>query len=96
MYTTWQIGRLPVPVTWLGLVTQSVISGSVWSTGQTGNNLVINRWLRCLLPSGPSLALPHTNSWLKIHIVLLEKIISYTVVQLSTFSLACLKKIVVV
>ena len=44
-------------------------------------NSVINiRWWRCLLPSGPSLALLHPNSWLENHFVLLlAKIIKYTV-----------------
>ena len=38
-----QVGRLPVQGTWLGLVSQSVIGGSMWPTGQTSNNSVISR-----------------------------------------------------
>ena len=38
MHTTWQIGWLPVQDTWLGLVSQSVIWGSMWPTSQTINN----------------------------------------------------------
>ena len=80
-----QVIRLPFQVTWLSLVAQSVILGSMWPIGQTSNNSVINiRWWRCPLPSCPSLALPHPNSWLETHFVLLlAKIIEYTVFQLS-------------
>ena len=80
-----QVDRLPFQGTWLGLVAQSVILGSMWLTGQTSNNLVINiRWWKCPLPSGPILALPHPNSWLETpFILLLAKIIEYTVFQLS-------------
>ena len=54
-----QIGMLPDQGTWLSLVTQSVIWGSMWPTGQTSIKSRINiRWWRCVLPSGPSLALP--------------------------------------
>ena len=53
-----QTCRLPDQGTWLGLLTQSVIRGSMWSTAQTNNNSRINRWWRCALPCGPSLALP--------------------------------------
>ena len=81
--TTWQIGRLPVQDTWLSLVTRSIIWGSMWPTGQTRNNSVVNRSWRCLLLSGPSLTLSYTNSWLKIHFVFLAKIIAYAVSQLS-------------
>ena len=42
MYTTWQIGWLPVQGTWLGLVSQSVTRGSMWPTGQTSNNYPTN------------------------------------------------------
>ena len=73
-----QIGRLPVEGTWLGLVTQSVIRGSMWSTGQTSRNSVINKWWRCPLPSGPSLVLPHPNNWLETHFILLTKTIHMT------------------
>ena len=38
IYTTSQIGWVPVQGTWLGLVSQSVILGSMWPTGQTSNN----------------------------------------------------------
>ena len=57
-----------------------VNEGSMWSTGQTSNNSVINiRWWRNPLPSGPSLALLDSNSWLETHfILLLAKIIEYT------------------
>ena len=80
-----EVGRLPFQGTWLGLVAQSVILGSLWPTGQTSNNSVINnRWWRCLFPSGPSLALPHSNSWLETpFVLLLVKIIEYIVFQLS-------------
>ena len=82
-----QVGRLPFQGTWLCLVAQSVILGSMWPIGQTSHNSVINiRWWRCPLPSCPSLALPHPNSWLETHFVLLlAKIIEYTVFQLSLF-----------
>ena len=49
-----QVGRLPFQGFWLGLVIQFVIWESMWSTGQTSNNPVINRWW--------SLALPYPNS----------------------------------
>ena len=79
-----QVGRLLVQGTWLGLVNLSVIRESVWPTGWTSNNLVINiRWWRCPLPSGPSLALSHPNSWLETHFVLLAKIIEYAIFQLN-------------
>ena len=81
--TNWQIGRLLVQGTWLGLVTRSVTWGSMWPTCETSNNSVIIRLWRCLLLSGPSLTLPYTNSWLKTHFVLLAKIIAYVVFQLS-------------
>ena len=81
--TNWQIGRLLVQGTWLGLVTWSVTWGSMWPTCETSNNSVIIRSWRCLLLSGPSLILPYTNSWLKTHFVLLAKIIAYVVFQLS-------------
>ena len=42
MYTTWQIGGLPVQGTWLGCVSQSVTSGSMWPTDQTSNNYSTN------------------------------------------------------
>ena len=42
MYTTWQIGWLPVQGTWLGYVSQSVTWGSMWPTGQTSNNYPTN------------------------------------------------------
>ena len=38
IYTTSQIGWVPVQGTWLGLVGQSVILGSMWPAGQTSNN----------------------------------------------------------
>ena len=59
--------------------------GSMWPTGQTSNNSVINiSWWKCPLPSRPSLALLHPNSWLETHFIsLLSKIIEYTVFQLS-------------
>ena len=52
---------------------------------QTSNNSVIHiRWWQYPLPSGPSLALTHPNSWLETYFVLwLAKIIEYTVFQLS-------------
>ena len=80
-----QVGRLPFQGIWLGLVAQSVTLGSMGPTGQTSNNLVIsNRWGRCSLPGGPGLLLTHPNSWLETHFVLLlAKIIEYTVFQLS-------------
>ena len=78
-----QVGRLPVQGTWLDLVTQSVIWGSMWPTDQTSNNSVVNMWWRCPLPSDPSLALPHPNSWLETVFVLLAKIIEYAIFQLS-------------
>ena len=54
-----QIGMLPDQGTWLSLVTQSVIWGSIWPTAQTSIKSRINiRWWRCALPSDPSLALP--------------------------------------
>ena len=81
--TTWQIDRLPVMSTWLGLVTQSVIWGSMQPTDQTSKNSVIKRWWKCPLPGGPSLALPHTNSWPETHFVLLVKIIICAVLQLT-------------
>ena len=80
-----QVEILPFHGTWLNLVAQSVILGSMWSTGQTSNNSVINtRWWGCPLPSGPSLALPHPNSWKETKFVLiLAEIIEYAVFQLS-------------
>ena len=42
IYTTWEIGWFPVQGTWLGLVSQSVIRGSMWPTGQTSNNYQTN------------------------------------------------------
>ena len=80
-----QVGRLSFQRTWLGLVTQFVILGSMWPTGKTSNKSVINfRWWRCPLPSGLSLALPHSSSWLETHFVLLlAKIIEYIVFHLS-------------
>ena len=83
IYTTWRIDRLPVQGTWLILVTQSVIWGSMWPTRQTSNNSVIDRCWRCFLPSGPRLALPHTSKWLEAHFTLFAKIIAYAVFQLS-------------
>ena len=64
-----------------------VNKGSMWPTGQTSNNSVINiRCWRCPLPSGPSLAFLHPNGRLETHFVLLlTKIIEYTVFQLSLF-----------
>ena len=41
----------------------------------------LDRWWRCSLPSGPSLTLPHRNSCIETHFVLLAKIIEYTVFQ---------------
>ena len=56
-------------------------------TGQTSNNSLINiRWWNCPLPSDPSLALPHPKSWIKIHFLLLAKIIEYAT---ETFSQVC-------
>ena len=91
--TTWQIGRFSVHGTLLVLVTQSVIWGSMSSTGQASNNSVTNRWWRCPLPSEPSLALPHTNSWLETHFVLLAKIIACTVFQLRLSLALCSLKL---
>ena len=71
-----QVGWLPVQGTWLDLLIQSVAWGSMWPTGQTCNNSVI-RWWRCPLPNGLSLTLPHPNSSLETHFVLLAKIIEY-------------------
>ena len=64
---------------------QRVNRGSMWPTGQISNNSMIHiRWWRCLLPSGPILALPHPNNWLETHsVLLLAKIIEYTAFQLS-------------
>ena len=45
------------------------------------------RWWRCPLPSGPSLTLPHRNSCIETHFVLLAKIIEYSVFQ--SLSLLC-------
>ena len=75
----------PISITLLYNREQRVNRGSMWPTGQTSNNTVINiRWWRFPLPRGPSLALPHPNSWLETHFVLLlAKIIEYTVFQLS-------------
>ena len=42
MYTTWQIGWLPVQGTWLSYKSQSVTWGSMWPTGQTSNNYSTN------------------------------------------------------
>ena len=42
MYSTWQIGWLPVQGTWLGLVSQSVTWGSMGPTGRTSNNSPTN------------------------------------------------------
>ena len=79
-----QVGRLSFQGTWLGLEAQSVTLGPMWPTGQTSNNSVINiTWWRCPLPSGPSLALPHPNSWLETYFVLLVKFIEYAVFQPS-------------
>ena len=79
-----QVGRLPVQGTWVGLVSQSVIWGSMWPTGQTSHNsVIVRRWWRCALPSGPSMTSPHPISWLETHFGLLAKIIEYTVFQLS-------------
>ena len=82
-----QVIRLPFQVTWLSLVAQSVILGSMWPIGQTSNNSVINvKWWRCTFPSGTSLVLAHPNSWPETHFVLLlVKIIEYTVFQLSLY-----------
>ena len=80
----WRLKRHIQVGTWVGLVAQSVILGSMWPTGQSSNNSVINiRWWRCYLPSGPSLALRHPNSWLESQFVLLAKIIEYAVFQRS-------------
>ena len=64
---------------------EGVNRGSMWATGQTSNNSVINiRWWRCPLPSGSNLALLYPNSRLETHfILLLAKIIEYTVFQIS-------------
>ena len=79
-----QVDRFPVQGTCLGLVTRFVIWRSMWPSGETSNNLVINiRWWKCPLPRGPSLSLAHPNSWLETHIVLLAKIIEYVIFQLS-------------
>ena len=42
MYTSWQIGLSPIQSIWLGLVSQSVIWGSMWPTGQTSNDYPTN------------------------------------------------------
>ena len=77
-----QIGRLPDQGTWLGLVTQFAIWGSMGPTGQTSNNSRINiRWYTCALPSDPSLTCQ--NSWLETHFVSLVKIIEHAVFELS-------------
>ena len=83
VHTTWQIGKLPVQGNWLGLVTQSVLWAFMWPAGQTSNNSAINRWWRCLLPSGLISALSYKNSGLETHFVLFAKIIPYAVFQLS-------------
>ena len=76
-----QVGRLPVQGTWQGLVTQSDNEGPCnlhvkliiiqwWLL--RGEDIIT--WWRYLLPSSPRLALPHLNSSLETHFVLLPKI----------------------
>ena len=79
-----QVGSLSIQGTWLGLVTQSVIWGSMWPTCQKNNNSVKNiRWWRFPFPSSPSFALAHLNSRLETNFVLLAKIIESAVFQMS-------------
>ena len=84
----WRLKHHTQVSTWVGLVAQSVILGSMWPTGQSSNNSVINRWWRFRLPSDPRLALRHPNSWLESQFILLAKIIEYAVFQRS-LSLVC-------
>ena len=84
-----QVGWLPVQGTWLGFVIQSVAWRSMWPTGQTSNNSVI-KWWRYPLPNGVSLTLPHPNSSLETHFVLLAKIIEYGC-STKSLSLLCVQ-----
>ena len=79
-----QVGKLPAQGTWLGLVTQSVIWGSMWPAGQTSKNSVINiRCWRCFPLSGPICPCYIQHRWLKTHFVLLAKITEHAVLQVS-------------
>ena len=87
-----QVGRFPFQGTSLGLVVSPIILESMWPTGQTSNNTAINiRWWRCPLSRDSSLGLPHPNSWIETHFVLiLTKIIEHGVFLLS-LSLICVQ-----
>ena len=89
-----QVGMILVQGTWLGLVNQSVVWGSMWPTDQTSNTLVIKiRWWRFPLPTGPNLALPHPNSWLETHYVFWWKSFNMPSFNLVSFTGLCWLKL---